>query len=99
MVMAAARSVEPPDFSLRMLVGKCVEHRQDWSCPNPCADQEQRRVARVKREGAAGRGDLELIPHTQPGVQVSTRGPVMLALDADPVIARVRRSAEGVIAQ
>src|SRR3954469_21439422 len=99
MVMAAARSTEPPDLSLRMLVGKRVEHRQNWSCPNPCADQEQRRVARVKREGPAGRGDLELIPHTQTGVQVATRGAVMFALDADPVVARVGRSAEGVVAQ
>src|SRR3954469_10970809 len=99
MVTAAARAVDPPDLAVRMPVDKSVEHREDWSCPDPRADQEQWRVRRVENEGPARRGNVERVPGAQAGVQVAARRAVMLALDTDPVVAGVRRSAEGVVAE
>src|SRR3954468_17724014 len=99
MVTDAARPVDPPDLAVRMPVDKCVEHREDGSCADPRADQEQWRVRRVENEGPPRRGDVEVVPGAQAGVQVAARGAIMLALDTDPVVAGVGRSAEGVIAE
>src|SRR4051794_32539428 len=100
MVTTVASAMEPPDVAFRMPVGKCVQHREDWSCADPCADQKQGCVGvRVENESSARRGNLELVTNTQAGVEISARGAIVLALDTDPVIARSGRPAERVIAQ
>ena len=63
------------------------------------ADQQERSPGLVEDEGAARRGDVEPVPDGEPGVQVAARGAVLLALDREPVVAGVRASREGVVAQ
>ena len=51
----------------------------------------------VEDEGAARRRDFELVSDGEPRMQIAARGAVVLALDRDPVVAGVGRTAEGVV--
>ena len=98
-VAAAACAVQPPDLPIGVLLRQRVEHGEDRGGADAGADQQDRRVGPVEDEGAARRGDVELVADGEPGVQIAAGGAVVLALDGDPVVAGVGRSGEGVVAE
>ena len=99
MVLAAARAVQPPDLPLGTLLRQRLQHGEDRGGTDPGADQQQGRPRLVEEEGAARRADVEPVTDREPGVQVRAGGAAHLALDGDPVDARVRPAAQGVVAQ
>ena len=76
-----------------------MQHGEDWRSADPGADQQHGCIRPVKDEGAARGCDVELVADGEPGVQVAAGGAVGFALDGDPVVAGVGRSAEGVVAE
>ena len=82
-----------------MLLRQRVKHGEDWRGADPGADQQHGCIRPVEDEGAARGCDVELVADGEPGVQVAAGGAVGFALDGDPVVAGVGRSAEGVVAE
>jgi hypothetical protein len=90
--------MKPPDLAPGMLLRQRLKHGEDRRGTDAGADQEHRRLGVVEDEGAAGCCDLEPITDAEAGVQIAAGDAALFALDADPVVAGVRRTGHGVVA-
>src|SRR4051812_44452930 len=76
-VAAAACAVQPPDLPVGIPGGQRVQHGEDWRRPDPGTDQQYRRLGLVEDEGAARRGDVELVTDAQARVQIAAGAAVL----------------------
>ena len=84
-LLAVARSVDPPDLTRVVAFGKRAEHRQDGRRADACADQGDRIVVVAQHEIPAGCGRVDRVAGLDVLLKKPAASPARLELDADPV--------------
>src|SRR5579862_4387253 len=99
MVDAIARSIDPPDLSLRSFGSECVQHRHHGCCAYSSAEQNHRTLARAQSEASARRTNIQYIAFSRTVAQKCTANPVQFALDADAQMVRCRQIRQRIAAE
>src|SRR5262249_13551892 len=99
MLLAIARSVEPPNWVARLPGRQGVQHRQHRRHANSRAQQHDRLAARTEREAAAGRADLHAAARLYARAQIGTGKAVFFLLDGHAIMPAARQVRQRVTAQ
>ncbi|MGB9032335.1 MAG: hypothetical protein WCC27_19575, partial [Acidobacteriaceae bacterium] len=83
MVNAIARSVDPPDLSLRIFGSECVQHRHHRRCTHSSAQQNHRILAGTQSKASSRRANIQYRAFLRTVAQEGTSDPIQFALDAD----------------
>src|SRR5262245_11052224 len=99
MLLAIARSVEPPNRVTRVLYRQGVKHRQHRCHANSGAQEHDRLAARTEREAAAGRAHLYVAPWLYARAQKGAGEAVFFLLDGHAIMPASRQVRQRITAQ